>query len=219
MPTSRRRGVPLRGRRWGTPAGSRLGDLAAATIVTIIAPCPRRDAGPFRCVGSHGAHLPNRGQAATPVPTSRRRGGPSGTGRFGPAPAGSRPGCYVAHVATLGPSGDTAATSARERDTGERRGLRGAAPAGSRPSGYVHRRGTSAAIVWLNSYLGPPGRRSYRPGDRRDARVLRKRRKEGRRRLQPGWRGVRIPGSSDARHQHRRREPCATAVTVGKGKL
>jgi hypothetical protein len=32
-------------------------------------------------------------------------------------PAGSRPGGYVAHVATPGPL----ATSARERDTGERR--------------------------------------------------------------------------------------------------
>jgi len=71
---------------------------------------------------------------------------------------------------------------------------------------------TSAAIVWLNSYLGPPGRRSYRPRNHRDARGLRKQRKAGRRRLQPWWRGVRIPGSSDARHQHRRREACATAM-------
>jgi hypothetical protein len=218
VPTSRRRAVPLHGHRRPSPAGSRPGDNHQGGIAThqprARVATPGRSvawtlASPCRIAAKH--HRP-RAHVAT-------RGGPSGTGRFGPAPAGSRPGCYVAHVATLGPSGDTAATSARERDTGERRGLRGAAPAGSRPSGYVHRRGTSAAIVWLNSYLGPPGRRSYRPGDRRDARVLRKRRKEGRRRLQPGWRGVRIPGSSDARHQHRRREPCATAVTVGKGKL
>ena len=37
-----------------------------------------------------------------------------------PAPAGLRPSGYVAHVATPGPTADTDANPARERDAGER---------------------------------------------------------------------------------------------------
>jgi hypothetical protein len=59
VPTSRRRGVPLRRRRRPSPAGSRPG-------VTNIATCPRRDAGALRCAGSDGRHLPDRGQAVSP---------------------------------------------------------------------------------------------------------------------------------------------------------
>ena len=88
------------------------------------------------------AHLPDRGQAATPT---------DGAGRMAD---GNPHGQSVHDWATSGwvasPAVDTAATSARERDMGERRDARGgewrpagggAAAAGSRPGGYVaHRR-------------------------------------------------------------------------------
>jgi hypothetical protein len=87
-----------------------------------IAPCPRRDAGALHGVAIRGPHLPDRGRAAAgtlaamvvvrhcPVPTSRRRGGPSGAGRRRPSPAGSRP-SYVAHVAPSRHRGHLAPTT------------------------------------------------------------------------------------------------------------
>jgi hypothetical protein len=56
VPASRRRGVPLRGRRWA---------ITWRIAATIVAPCPRRDAGPVRPGrGIIGQHLSDRGQAA-----------------------------------------------------------------------------------------------------------------------------------------------------------
>ena len=99
-----------------------------------------------------------------PVPTSRRRAvghrtrlppvnatrANGGTRAATAAPAGSRPDAASCPRRDARPVG-TAATSARERDTGERRatGAGMAAPAGSRPGGYRSCRQTDCCLTAL----------------------------------------------------------------------
>jgi hypothetical protein len=75
VPTSRRRGVLTDGPGaiGPSPAGSQP-SRHATTVITTIAPCPRRDAGPFRWQrGDVGHHPSDRGQGPCRVALCPRR--------------------------------------------------------------------------------------------------------------------------------------------------
>jgi hypothetical protein len=92
------------------PDRGQAADDKSAAMVTTIAPCPRRDAGAFRCLGGDGHHLPDRGQAATHIGCDRDHIAPcprrdAGTmGRRGQRLQGGTPRegkrCYIDAVRT-----------------------------------------------------------------------------------------------------------------------
>jgi hypothetical protein len=139
-----------------------------------IAPCPRRDAGPFRGVGSDGRHLPDRGDHHRPVPASRRGAGPSRMGRH------------------LPDRGQARSAPCPRRDAGAFR------PAGLGSRGREWRplpdRGQGASLTGRGAWLSPAG---SRPGDYVLAPTLRRRgvpRAAWHRRPSPA--GLRLGGSA-----------------------